>query len=203
MRIHSIENVFDDGDFVSLGLVGLDIRAAQRSEVVQHQMDGDIEWSRTARGIWLLATPSTNGKACPDQNVSSMAHVAARDFGFLTLTRPSTARIYNQTRVSCSRCHPGRACRRQRTFALRRPRCGQRTECRGRRSTHFNAVLRSISGLRRISSPETKIEGRATVLSSVRTAPTTALLESPIPPGRSALAALDCPSLSVASLCCR
>jgi len=62
-----------------------------------------------------------------DQNVSSMAHVAARDFGFLTLTRPSTARIYNQTRVSCSRCHPGRACRRQRTFALRRPRCGQRT----------------------------------------------------------------------------
>jgi hypothetical protein len=91
-----------------------------------------------------------------DQNVSSMAHVAARDFGFLTLTRPSTARIYNQTRVSCSRCHPGRACRRQRTFALRRPRCGQRTECRGRRSTHFNAVLRSISGLRRISSPETK-----------------------------------------------
>jgi hypothetical protein len=175
MRIHSIENVFDDGDFVSLGLVGLDIRAAQRSEVVQHQMDGDIEWSRTARGIWLLATPSTNGKACPDQNVSSMAHVAARDFGFLTLTRPSTARIYNQTRVSCSRCHPGRACRRQRTFALRRPRCGQRTECRGRRRTHFNAVLRSISGLRRISSPENKkIEGRATALSSVRTAPTTA-----------------------------
>jgi hypothetical protein len=110
-----------------------------------------------------------------DQNVSSMAHVAARDFGFLTLTRPSTARIYNQTRVSCSRCHPGRACRRQRTFALRRPRCGQRTECRGRRSTHFNAVLRSISGLRRISSPENKkIEGRATALSSVRTAPTTA-----------------------------
>jgi len=39
MRIHSIENVFDYGDFVSLGLVGLDIRAAQRSEVVQHQMD--------------------------------------------------------------------------------------------------------------------------------------------------------------------
>jgi len=65
MQIHSIENVFDDGDFVSLGLVGLDIRAAQRSEVVQHQMDGDIKWSRTARGIWLLATPSTNGKACP------------------------------------------------------------------------------------------------------------------------------------------
>lgn len=39
MRIHSIENVFDYGDFVSLGLVSLDIRAAQRSEVVQHQMD--------------------------------------------------------------------------------------------------------------------------------------------------------------------
>ena len=85
MQIHSIENVFDDGDFVSLGLVGLDIRAAQRSEVVQHQMDGDIKWSRTARGIWLFATHSTNGNACPDQNVSSMAHLAARDFGFLTL----------------------------------------------------------------------------------------------------------------------
>jgi hypothetical protein len=24
-------------------------------------------------------------EACPDQNVSSMAHLAARDFGFLTL----------------------------------------------------------------------------------------------------------------------
>jgi len=43
------------------------------------------------------------------------------------LNQAFDGRIYNQTRVSCSRCHPGRVCRRQRTFALRRPRCGQRT----------------------------------------------------------------------------
>jgi len=83
-----------------------------------------------------------------DQNVSSMAHVAARDFGFLTLTRPSTARIYNQTR--------------------------EKIEGKG------HGFVIGADGTNNRS-----------------------LLESAIRPRRSALAALDCPSLSVASLCCR
>ena len=36
MRMRSTENIFDDGSFVSFGFVGLDISAAERSDVVQH-----------------------------------------------------------------------------------------------------------------------------------------------------------------------
>ena len=130
-----------------------------------------------------------------DQNVSSMAHVAARDFGFLTLTRPSTARIYNQTRVSCSRCHPGRACRRQRTFALRRPRCGQRTECRRAADeaptlTPSCAQSAASAGYRHLKQKDRR-QGHGFVIGADGTN-NCPLLESPIRSGRSALAALDC-----------
>ena len=51
-KILTAENVFDDGGFVSLGLFGLDISAAQRPEVVQHHMNSDIKWlTRGQRGL--------------------------------------------------------------------------------------------------------------------------------------------------------
>ena len=37
------------------------------------------------QGNLVIRDTLHNGNACPDQNVSSMAHLAARDFGFLTL----------------------------------------------------------------------------------------------------------------------
>ena len=53
MGILTTQNVFDDGVFVSLRFIGFDISAAQRPEVVQHDIDGDIKgWlARSQRGL--------------------------------------------------------------------------------------------------------------------------------------------------------
>ena len=112
MRIHSIENVLEYGDFVSLGSSVIDIRAAQRSEVVQHQMD-----------------VTSNGRGRPGE------------FGY------------------------SRSVSRSKRF-VNGPSCSQRLW-----------IFDLNPGLRRpgfITRREKRSKARATALSSVRTAPTTA-----------------------------
>ncbi|MGB8821990.1 MAG: hypothetical protein WCD25_01175 [Pseudolabrys sp.] len=79
------QNIFDNGGFVSLGLIGLDISATQRPEVIQNNMNGDIKWlTGDQRGLVTHDTLHDGRRVgCPDQNVPSIARVAA--FGFLTL----------------------------------------------------------------------------------------------------------------------
>jgi hypothetical protein len=59
MRILPTQNIFDNGGFVSLGLIGLDISAAQRPEVVQNNMNGDIKWLTGDQRGRLRTTHST------------------------------------------------------------------------------------------------------------------------------------------------
>jgi hypothetical protein len=54
MRKLTTENVFDDGRLIGFGFVGFAIGAANLTEVIQHDMDGDI--SRGASGVWLRTT---------------------------------------------------------------------------------------------------------------------------------------------------
>ena len=85
MRIFPIQNILDGG-FVGLGLVDFDISSAQRPEVIQNNMNGDIKGgSRGTRGVWLRMTQLHNGKrvGCSDRNVPSITRVAAGAFGFL------------------------------------------------------------------------------------------------------------------------
>ena len=118
MRIHSIENVFEYGDFVSLGSSVIDIRAAQRSEVVQHQMD-----------------VTSNGRGRPGE------------FGYSRHPPPMAKRVRSKRFVNG-------------------PSCSQRLW-----------IFDLNPGLRRpgfITRREKRSKARATALSSVRTAPTTA-----------------------------
>ena len=89
MRILPTQNIFDNGGFVSLGLIGLDISATQRPEVIQNNMNGDIKRLTGSQGDLVTLTHSTNGKACPDQNVPSITRVAASAFVYATTLRQS------------------------------------------------------------------------------------------------------------------
>ena len=52
MRVLPTENIFDNSCFIGLGLVGFNISAAQRPEVIQNNMNGDIKWlTRDQRGL--------------------------------------------------------------------------------------------------------------------------------------------------------
>ena len=61
--ILTAQNVFNDGGFVSLGFVGIDVSAVQRPEVIQSDMNSDIK-GRLARSQWGLTTHDTlhNGR---------------------------------------------------------------------------------------------------------------------------------------------
>ena len=63
MRVLPTEYIFNDGCFISFGLVGFDISAAQRPEVIQNNMNGDIKGSRGTSGVWLRMTHSTMADA--------------------------------------------------------------------------------------------------------------------------------------------